>query len=531
MKETLAQLLMQVRGSWRYRTHALVAAWACAFIGWGFVVALPDVYEARASVYVDTDSVLKPLLHGLAVNTDMESRVSMMARVMKGRTELERVARETDLAQRAHTPEQQEKLIDSLSREITLDGSGNVYSLRYSDRSPAMAQSVVQHLLDAFMEDTLGIKQADSGSAQQFLVAQIHDYEGRLRDAEGRLADFKRRNVGLMPGQESGDYFTRLQSESSKLADLESKLRLAEERRTELSKQLQGEEPTFGLFASGSDAETDGGSIDAEIANYRNELAQMLLEYTDEYPRVIALKQTIARLEAQKAAALRAPKPSSSPATGPKDAAQAQAYALDLNPVYQNLRLELSSTDVDVAELHEQIAEEERVVSDLKSKVSTIPTVEAQFTQLTRDYEVTKTQYQELLQRLDSARLSEQAEASSDQVKFRIIDPPTKPLIATGPDRPWLITGVLAAAVAVGVAVAVVLNGLRPVFLTRAMLASMTGLPVLGSISLIRRRRGSSVLSREWVLMGVAGFGLFAVYGMTIALADPLSKLAHALLG
>lgn len=531
MKEALGQLLMQARGAWRFRWPALAAAWAIALVGWTVVMMLPDVYQAEARVYVDTDSVLKPLLNGLAVNTDVASRVSMMARVIMGRPHLERVARETDLSQRAHTPEQFERLVDTLSRQITLDGNDNVYSVRYSDRDPKMAQRVVQQLLDAFVEDTLGIKRADTGSAQQFLEEQIHSYETRLRDAENRLADFKRRNVGLMP-QETGDYFTRLQGESAKLEDLQAKLRLALERRTELNKQLQGEEPTFGLFASTQSE--DGGAaspLDGQIADYKRQLAELLLQYTDKHPRVIALRETIAELEAQRAAAQKTPKPRSSGPAVPRDPSQAAAFALDLNPVYQNLRIEISRADVDIAELRQEIAEEERVVSDLKSRVNTIPTVEAQFTQLTRDYEVTRSQYQQLLQRLDSARLSEQAEASNDQVKFRIIEPPTRPLVPTGPNRPYLVTGVLAAALCVGIALAVLLNEMRPVIITRAMLAAVTGLPVIGSITYVRREAVQPLLRREPVLMGLGGAGLVLAYVVAVGLGGPISRIAHTLLG
>ncbi|MGH8260696.1 MAG: XrtA system polysaccharide chain length determinant [Steroidobacteraceae bacterium] len=533
MKETLGQILMQVRGAWRFRWLALAAAWAIAMIGWAAVVLMPNMYVANARVYVDTDSVLKPLLNGLAVNTDVTSRVAMMAHMIMGRPHLERVARETGLADRARTPEQFARLIQSMSQKITLDGNGNVYSLHYADRDPAMAQRVVQHLLDAFVEDTLGIKRADSGSAQQFLQQQIHDYEVRLKAAEDRLADFKRRNVGLMPGQ-AGDYFTRLQTETTKLEDLQSKLRLAEDRRTELNKQLEGEEPTFGLFASSPSSQGDDtgtGTLDSQIEEYKHQLSQLLLQYTDKFPRVIQLNETIAQLEAQKRALAKAPKARASEPQVPKDPSQAAAFALDLNPVYQNLKIDLSRTDLDIAGLRQQVAEEQHVMADLKSRVNTIPTVEAQLTQLTRDYEVTRTQYQALLQRLDSARLSEQAEASNDQVKFRIIEPPVRPLVPSSPNRPRLITMVLAAALGAGIALAVLLNELKPVFLSRAMLAAVTGLPVLGSISFATRAAEPPLLRREPVRLVIGGAILLVAYTLAVGLAEPVSRLAHRLLG
>lgn len=540
MRELVGQLVGEAHGAWRFRWHALAAAWIIALFGWGVVVVMPPAYEARARVYVDTDSVLKPLLSGLAVNADTDNRVNMMARMIMGRTNLERVARETDLSVRAHTPEAFDQLVSSLARQVTLEsGNGgapaagantnnvyglnanNLYTLRFTDPDPAMAQRVVQHLLDAFVEDTLGIKRADSDRAQAFLQAQIHDYEQRLRASEERLAEFKQHTVGLLPGQ-AGDYYTNLQTEQGKLEDLQAKYRLALERRTELAKQLEGEEPTFGLM-SGSGT---GESGNPQVAELKRELNQLLLTYTDKHPKVIALKATIAQLESQDAANRKQTRAAAAPAL-PQSRADAVTMALDVNPVYQSLRLEQSRTEVTLAELRQQIAEEQRVVGNLKARVNTIPQIEAQLTQLTRDYEVTKTEHTALVQRLESARLSEQVESSTSPVKFRIIEPPVKPIRPVGPKRVLLMSVTLLVALAVGGGLAVLLNQLRPIFLSRGMLGAVTGLPVLGSISFVPHAERN----REPVLLGLAGAALLVLYAAGLLAANALNSAVRGLLG
>ena len=92
MQEILAQLLLMLRGAWRYRWPALALAWAVALAGWLAVAVMPDRFEARTRVYVDTESLLKPLLEGIAVDRDVMSQVSMMQSVMKSRPNLEKVA-------------------------------------------------------------------------------------------------------------------------------------------------------------------------------------------------------------------------------------------------------------------------------------------------------------------------------------------------------------------------------------------------------------------------------------------------------
>jgi polysaccharide chain length determinant protein (PEP-CTERM system associated) len=535
MRELVAQLIAHTRGASRYRWHALALAWVIAVVGWAIAVALPPIYESRARVYVDTESVLKPLLNGLAVNPDTENRLNMMARMIMGRSNLERVARETDLSLRARTPDEFDALINSLARHVTLESgntsgfsnifglsAANVYSLRYTDPDPAMAQRVVQHLLDAFVEDTLGVKRADTDKAQQFLQAQIRDYEVRLRAAEDRLAEFKQKNVGLIPGQ-TGDYYTRLQTEQNRLADLQTRYRLAEQARVEIVKQLQGEEPTFGLFdGSGEDVTA---AAEPQLADLQRQLDQALLIYTEKHPKVIELKDRIAQVKAQKAASRKGSK--DSPFGVPQSRSQAAAMALDINPVYQNLRIEQSRTEVAMAEIRQQISEAEHTVADLKARVNTIPQTEAQLTQLTRDYEVTKAEHTALVQRLESARLSDQADTTNNPVKFRIIEPAARPRTPVGPNRILLMSGALLAALGAGVGLALLLNQLKPVFLSRGMLAAVTGLPVLGSISFVQRREDN----REPLLLGLACGALLVVYVLGLLVADTVSSAIHILTG
>ena len=404
MQELLAQVLIQARNAWRFRWLAVACAWLVAIAGWIYALSQPDVYEARARVFVDTDSVLKPLLTGLAVDTNVQNRVAMMSQVLMSRPNLEKVARETDLYLRAPTQEDFARLVDTLPNRITLQGGGrdNTYTLRYSDTDPKMAQRIVQTLLDAFVESTIGVKRADTDSAQSFLQTQIREYETRLRTAEDRLAKFKKDNVGLLPG-ETGDYYTRLQTAQVKLAELRAESRLVEQRRLELTKQLDGEVPTFGLFT-----ESTGGASDPRVAEYRRQLDQLLLQYTEKHPKVIALEETIANIEAQ---AVSQSEKQRAATPLPKNPQEAMARALDINPVYQNLRVELSRAQVELAELREQISEYQSTVNNLNGKVDTIPQIEAELTRLNRDYEVNRTQHQQLLQRLESARLSESAEA------------------------------------------------------------------------------------------------------------------------
>ncbi len=477
MQEIVNQLLVVGQGMLRYRWHALAFAWLLAALGWIGVLVLPDNYEARAKVYVDTDTLLRPLLKGLTAENDVMTEVSMMSRALLAQPQLEKVARETDLYLRAQGPKEFERLIDNLRERITIEvlpQAPNLYSIRYVDNDRPMAERVVQKLLDSFVEDTIGVKRQDTSSAQRFLEEQISALEGKLREAEERLADFKKKNVGMMPGEE-GDYYERLQAAMQRLDTLRQDLSVAQERRDALARSIEGEEPTFGLMNQMAES---ASPLAGQIADMQKRLESLLLQYTERHPEVVALKERIATLEEQR----RNEKSAALPTT--KTSELLAINSLDQNPVYQRMKIQLKEAEVSLTETRSKMVQAEREVARLRSSVNTIPEVEAQLARLNRDYEVNKAQHSKLLQSLESARLSEDVEQSRDDVRFRIIEPPVAPLRPVSPNRPLFVVVVLLGGLAAGGGLAFLLHQLNPVFATRHALRESLGLPVLGSISM-----------------------------------------------
>jgi len=517
MHEFLKVLILHMRGVWRYRWVALAAAWVIALSGWIAIAFIPNTYRSEARVYVDSETVLKPLLAGLAVGTDISSQVSSMSRVILSTPNMERVARETNLAQRAKTPQDADNIVESLKRRIRLEaGAGNLYTISFDDVDRNMAARVVQSVLNAFVQQTLGIKREDTNQAQQFLESQLHEYEQRLREAEDRLADFKRRNIGKMPG-EAGDYYAALQTAQSKLEQTQATYRIAESKRQELLRQLEGEEPTFGL---GPDSSGQSGatatSVDAQISLYKSKLDALLVQYTDKHPEVVALRETIARLEQQRADEAAKRRVSGSPASS------AGATVLNINPVYQAMRVSLSQTELQVVEVKNQLAIDEAEVARLRGMVNTVPEVEAELARLNRDYEVNKAQYQALLQRLESARLSEEADASKEAGRFRIVEPPQAADQPIAPNRFLFNTAILLFAAGAGLGIAFVLHQINPVFSTRKQLAAETNVPVLISISQVPVAGAAAQGDRTLLLIALCG-ALVVAYAAALVLSRYLS--------
>jgi polysaccharide chain length determinant protein (PEP-CTERM system associated) len=224
-------------------------------------------------------------------------------------------------------------------------------------------------------------------------------------------------------------------------------------------------------------------SIDRRIQEAEEKLSAMRAEWTDKHPAVVAQRQQLEELRAERQRYLKA-----LGVNGNVDS----SMAIENNPVYQSLRLALNQVDLKIVQFKAEIATESDSIEELERLEDTVPRVEAEYQQLTRDYTVINTQYQEIVKRLETARLSGEAE-QSEEVDFRTIQPATVDASPVAPKRLLLLPGAFAGAIGLGVWLALMLSRLQPVFYTSREITEATGLPVLGlvdSTSLGRSSKG-----------------------------------------
>lgn len=518
LRDAIHRLESYARGMWRYRRRALVALWTFSILGWVVVYSLPPVFQANARIYVDTETAIRPLLQGIASSSNVLNEVTVVSREMLSRPNLAEVARSTDLDLRASDPGEFEDLLTELGERIQVTGSrDNIFTIAYQDPDRDKAVAVVGALVDTFVEKSLGAERSDANQAQSFLQAQISEYEERLTSAEDQLATFKRENVAFMPDQQ-GDYFERLQKAESERNGARDQLKLAERRREELLRQIEGEEPVFGIMASG---QSDGGNAynQAKIRELEGELKQMRLQFTDKHPRIQQILQTIEFLKTEEDTA------------GPSPGALDNQKPLEMNPVYQNMRIQLSNTDVEIANLRAKLQQQERQVRELQQAVDTVPQVEADLGRLNRDYDVIKVKYEQLLEQLETANIGENVEASIDDVQFRIIDPPFSDLDPAGPKRQLLMSAVLVLSMGVGVVLAFIMDQLHPVLFSARDVTTEFGLPVLGTVNMLLTRQQVKKKRGEKARFILALLVLLAVFGVAVALSGPLSNFARTFAG
>ena len=511
MHESLAQLMAYLKATWRRRWYIIIIAWLVSIAGWSWVYTLPDRYEASARVFVDTQSLLRPLLSGLAVQPNFDQQVSMMTRTLISRPNLEKVARMTDLDIKAKTPAETEDMLNGLASQIQISSSGgnNLYTIAYQNKNPDLAKRVVQSLLTIFVESSLGGNRKDLAHSQKFIEEQLKGYEQKLIAAESALKDFKRQHIGIMPGQ-GGDYYAKLTSAATVLNQAKLELKEAENRRDQLKRQLSDEEPDLSSSVMTSSSNPE---IDSRIKDLEKQLDALRLRFTEEHPDVVGTKRIIAQLEEQKKQEAATRKPGS---------VQTQTQ----NPVRQQLTIAFAEAEASIASFHARVAEYQNRYNELKSASDRIPQVEADFTQLTRDYEVYKSNYEGLLSRRESVAMSGEVEAKGETVDFRVVDPPRVPLNPAWPNRPLMMALVMLGGIAAGIVVAFLVSQIRRTVDDRHALREVSGRPLLGVINMIATVDTTRKNRKRLLAYALSFMSLLGTFGVLILLQLFMARAA-----
>lgn len=524
MNPLINQVRDELRGSWRFRWLALAAAAGIALVGWLVIFSLEDMYEAGASVFVDTRTALRPVLQGVAVEQDVDAELNFVRQSLLASPSLRRVALAGGLLTASSDDKQQQQLLTKMRQrvEITVrsandreedrNTAGSIYHIAYQDHERARSLRIVEILLNTLVNETLGGKREGAENAQQFLQSQLADYEKRLRTAEDALAEFKSRHIGVMP-TEQGGYFAELQKESEAAATTKTKMAEAESRKATLMRQLHGD---VAVTATGGGTPSSGGgskgSLDtlSRIDDAQAHLDELLLRFTDAHPDVIAARQTLEDLKRRRATEIESLR------KGDPDAA-ATSRASN-NPVYQSVQLALNQVEVDIADLNTELAQHESKVAELRRYVNTAPQVEAQLAQLNRDYDMNKAQYAALLNNLQKARLGERADTAGS-VRFDVVQPPSAAFGPAWPRRKLFMSLILLAALAAGAGLAYGLNYLYPVISSSAALKAV-GVPVLGQVSAAFPQRERRTFRRDVVWISMATACLVVAFGVAVILSQ-----------
>lgn len=495
----------------------MLIAWITGAIAAGVILRMPDRFEASARIFVDTQSILKPLMSGLAVQPNVDQQIMMLSRTLISRPNMEKLVRMADLDLNANNKSQLDAIVDSLTSSLKIQSTGrdNLYTLSYRSEDPAKSQRVVQALVSIFVESSLGDKRNDAASARKFIDDQIKSYESKLEEAENRLKDFKLKNIDIQSG-DGNSSIDRLSTMIDELNRAKLSLREAENSRDALRRQILGEEPVLLPDSPNSSAAASLPEVDGRIETQKRRLDDLLQKYTDQHPDVVGARRLIKDLEEQKRQELLVRKKIA--------AANPGSISISNNPVFQQLKVSLAEAEANVASLQARVSEFESRHKRSLERLKTSPQLEAEFSQLNRDYGIIKRNYEQLVSRRESAELSGDLEATGSVADFRLIDPPRASPFPVSPNRKVLFPLGLLIALASGVIAAFLASQINPVFFDAKSLRDNLSIPVLGTVSLVQNEFKRQNERKSLVRFFSALLGLIIAYGAGIALLTFFSQ-------
>ena len=513
MDELLQQLIGRLRGMWHRRWIGLAVAWIVGIVAVGIALRIPERYEATARVYVDTQSLLRPLMAGLAIQPNLDQQVALMSRTLISRPNVEKLLHMADLDLRIRSAAEREDVIDNLMKQLQLSGNvaNNLYVISYRNPSPERARNVVQSLLTIFVESSLGDKRLDTRSAMKFVDEQTKAYEENLQAAEDRLKQFKLKYLGVT-GQ-GLDYFGRLSKLKDDIENARLELNAAEQSRDAYKAQLAGLAP---VYLPDSRPPVAVPEIDARITAQKTKLDELLRNFTDQHPDVVGTRRVIKELERQRASELEALQ---------KAAGKPAEPSADANPVYQQLKVSLADAEANVASLRSKVDAYERQFAQLKTSARLVPQAEAEYAQLNRDYDVQKRTYETLLARREAATMGVGVQDTGG-TQFRIIDPPRVSPDPVPPTRATLLAIAFAISLLAGLATSFVANEVLPTFRDVRALRDVAARPILGTVSMLPSERITRLARRRAYLFAGGLGGLLASFAAVLAFALLIGRVA-----
>jgi hypothetical protein len=195
-----------------------------------------------------------------------------------------------------------------------------------------------------------------------------------------------------------------------------------------------------------------------------------------------------------------------------RKSAMANPMSPTSNLAQQEMSRLLAGTEVQVASLRARVSEYMTRFNRTRELLKTAPQIESELAQLNRDYDINKKNYNDLVTRRESAALTGDLESAAGVADFRLIDPPRATPTPVSPNRILLLPMAMLAALGAGLVVAFAASQLRAVFFDSRALGAVSGLPLLGVVTMLANENVTKSERRDLKRFVIALGGLLAVF-------------------
>ncbi|MHA6203870.1 XrtA system polysaccharide chain length determinant [Dyella soli] len=463
-------------------------------------VLWPKKYEASTTILAQESSIISPLMEGAATATANKNRASIARDVIFSRKVMSEILVQGGWMATHPSPLEQDRLIEGIkSRTKVQTASDNLITISYFDSEPRRAYEVTRQFAHLFISESLASKQRESRDAYEFINSQVEAYRKKLTDAEDKLKAYRAANDEARPGSETDT--------NARISQLRGQIETARmdvmERRSQeasLAAQLTGESEV-------NTVQTAGGVYETQMAELQGQLDKLLLTYTEEYPDVVRirhqmqdLRQQMAQDDQRKAAAQLAGTP------------MTLDSRVQFNPAYQQIKTQLASTRASTAAASARLSVSEAMLQTELQRSNRIANSENVTAELTRDYNVNRDVYQDLLKRRENARVSMNLDAEQRGLTFLVQNPAVMPLTPSGLRFMHFSLAGIALSLAIPVGLLFCLVRLDPRVRSVDRLEQATGLAVLAAIPFYPTPRDRRRDRFHNTLLLITVMGVAAIY-------------------
>ncbi len=497
-------------------TFAAVLAAATAF-----AVYLPDIFQGQALVLIE-----RPIDENIVRATDsapgeLESRLHIIKQEILSRDRALALIKRFNLYPKKLRTAAIDDALNQLRTDVEVNPSGPEqvsgkvktvsFTLKYTGDSARTAADVTNAIAAFYVEQNESMRSESALGTLKFLRAQLADAKAALDRQDGAISQFTSKYTGQLPQQVGINLATLERMNTQLRLNGEQQLRLIEQRE-KLAEGLQ--DPTNIARAENPDATPEMLERLKQIDKLRGDLVQLQTKFTAKHPDVVRLQEQIADLEQQQ-------KQDESTLDKKQRALQAAAAASTAaaDDAKAPRRQTIASLDDQLAKLKEEEQAIRTTIASFEQRLEGAPEREQEFALVTRDRQVAKDLYDNMLKRYDEAQLAASVETDRQGERFRVLESALPPEGPTGPNRFRLILMGLLLALAAAVGIVLTAEQFDASFHGVDELREFTSVPVLVSIPPI----GPMPLKRRLL----TGFATVSAIAMIALIAAASAYLAH----
>jgi polysaccharide biosynthesis transport protein len=404
---------------------------------WGSVWFLQARYTSSTLILVEEPTMPKNYVMP-NVNDDLQARLQSISQQILSRTRLLLIIDKLNLYNEKNKHElNPDEKVERMRKDIGIDlvrdrdQAITAFRINYTGPNPAIAQQVTAKLTNLFIDENLKVRQQLSQDTTQFMQTQLDAARQSLAVQEAKIRDFQAAHEGELPTQQS----TNLQILSGLQAQYQNEqqaLNTAKQQRIYFQTMIDQYHALQGGM-SGADGTSNGlAAIDQQLEKMRAQLTELSSHYTDSYPDVQQLKSQIAKTEKIRSNLIAELKSNAGKQGSPGPAEMVDPIQ---NPTQMQLQGQLHSAQIEIASREQAIAALSARIGQYQTRLNQEPASEQQLADLTRGYEQSKANYDDLLKKESDSRMATSMEQLQQGERFTILDPPSLPLKPTFPNR------------------------------------------------------------------------------------------------